>query len=251
MLTRAGIQRLRSLCEPRGRREAGLLRVEGAKLVEDLVVGSQSVVEIYATAEWRGLESFAEHFARSGIRLEIISATDMARISELPTPSPVLAVLKRPALETPPGVILSGVTLALDGIQDPGNIGTLIRLADWFGLDRVLLSDACADPHGAKALHASMGSFSRVPLHRGPLADWLAQARVPVLGCDLEGDPLPKVSIAPPWIVVVGSEGRGMSPGVKASLTRRLTIPRLGGAESLNAAVAGGIVLASLRLPRG
>jgi TrmH family RNA methyltransferase len=179
----------------------------------------------------------------------------MARISQLPTPGPVLAVGRIVRAQLAPGELHAGLTLALDGIQDPGNVGTLLRLADWFGLDRVLLSPDFADLFSRKVLDASMGSFARVRAVAGELAPVLAEAAgggVPVLLCDLAGEPVHTLGgLTGPAVVVVGSEGRGPSEPVRRVATRRITIPRLGGAESLNAAVAAGIVCAFLRRPAG
>lgn len=171
----------------------------------------------------------------------------MARISHFPTPSSVLAVgtINRPALA--PGVLNRGLTLALDGIQDPGNVGTLLRIADWYGLDRVLISPDCADLFSPKVIHASMGSFARLATHTAKLAEVLVDLKVPVLGCDLAGDDVHHLKPMRDAVLVIGSEGRGLSATVAACLTGRITIPKFGGAESLNAAVAAAIVCDNLR----
>jgi len=135
-----------------------------------------------------------------------------------------------------------GLTLALDAIQDPGNVGTLLRIADWFAFDRVVLSPDCADLFSQKVINASMGSFARIAAHTAPLADALADCAAPVLGCDLQGDDVHALPALRDAVVVIGSEGRGLSPAVAARVTRRVTIPKFGGAESLNAAVAAAIV---------
>jgi TrmH family RNA methyltransferase len=171
----------------------------------------------------------------------------MARASHYPTPSQVLAVGRIARIPLPPGALAHGLTLALDGIQDPGNVGTLLRLADWFGLARVLLSPDCADLFSQKVINASMGSFARVTVHAAPLAEALAGATVPVLGCDLQGE---NVHALPPLrdaVIVIGSEGRGISAALRPVVTYYITIPRWGGAESLNAAVAAAIVCDNLR----
>jgi TrmH family RNA methyltransferase len=171
----------------------------------------------------------------------------MARASHFPTPSAVLAVGKitRPSLA--PAALARGLTLALDGIQDPGNVGTLLRVADWFALDRVLLSPDCADLFSQKVINASMGSFARVTVHTAPLAKALAGVKVPVLGCELQGADVHALKPCRDAVIVIGSEGRGLSPAVQALVTQRVTIPRYGGAESLNAGVAAAIVCDNLR----
>ncbi len=239
-LPKAAITRLRALRDKKHREELGLYVVEGPKVIGELIAGGVTFAELYATPAW----------ADSGATptpVEIVTDAEMARLSHYPTPSIVLGVgpLTRATLTA--DELSAGFTLALDGIQDPGNVGTLLRIADWFGFARVLLSPDCADLFSQKVINASMGSFARIRVVTTELAPVLGAARVPVYGCDLNGTPVAEVSAPAPAIVVIGSEGRGLSPAVNATLTERITIPRYGGAESLNAAVAAGIVCAHLR----
>jgi TrmH family RNA methyltransferase len=175
----------------------------------------------------------------------------MARVSHFPTPSSVLAVGHITRTPLAPGALAHGLTLALDGLQDPGNVGTLLRLADWFGCARVLLSPDSADLFSQKVINASMGSFARVAVHTGPLATALAGCPVPVLGCALQGTDVHTLPPLRDAVIVIGSEGRGLSPAVQAQLTEQVTIPRYGAAESLNAAVAAAIVCDQLRRGAG
>ena len=237
MLTKAEIQRLRALREKKNREEAGLFVVEGEKVVGELLAAEFALVEIYATDAWLGGDA----------EVRRISAEEMGRISHFPTPSPVLAVGRIARASLVIGELNRGFTLALDGVQDAGNVGTLLRVADWFAFDRVLCSPDCADIFGQKVINASMGSFSRVRVVTAPLANVLSDVTVPVLGCDLDGQDvhaLPRMEAA---VVVIGSEGRGLSVEVKSRVTARVTIPRYGGAESLNAGVAAAIVCDNLR----
>ncbi len=237
MLTKAEIQRLRSLRDRKHRDAEGVFAVEGEKVVGELLAQSFPFVELYATPAWMGDHPCAHR----------ISDAEMSRISHFPTPSPVFLVarIERPALAR--GELNRGFTLALDGVQDAGNVGTLLRIADWFAFDRVLCSPDCADVFGQKVIHASMGSFSRMKVFSTPLAPALDDVQIPVLGCDLAGrdvHTLPRLEAA---IVVIGSEGRGLSPAVQATITESVTIPRYGGAESLNAGVAAAIVCDNIR----
>ena len=145
---------------------------------------------------------------------------------------------------------MAASTLALDGVQDPGNVGTLLRVADWFGLARVVLSPDSADLFSQKVIDASMGSFARVAVHTADLAGALGEVKAPILGCDLAGDDIHAVPSLADAVIVIGSEGRGLSEAVRRRVTRTLTIPRYGGAESLNAAVAAAIVCDNLRRSR-
>lgn len=268
MPTKADLQRLRSLREKKTREALGLFVVEGEKVVAELLAANFPFSEIYATSAWPGSservdgvppprmtsaqpESGGVRAPRphSEINITLLTPAEMARASHFPTPSSVLAV--GPLTRTPlaSGALDRGLTLALDGVQDAGNVGTLLRLADWFALDRVLLSPDCADLFSQKVVNASMGSFARVRTHTADLAAALATvpATTPILGCDLAGD---NVHTLPPLrdaVIVIGSEGRGLSPAVAALVTRRVTIPRYGTAESLNAATAAAIVCDNLR----
>ncbi len=237
-LTKAEITRLRSLQDKKAREAAGLYVVENPKVVAELLAAGHAFAEFYAT------DGAASHGSVT------VTPAELARISHFPTPSDVFAVGRISRATLAPGELAHGLTLALDGIQDPGNVGTLLRIADWFGFARVLLSPDSADLFSQKVINASMGSFARVRVITTALAAALADAGaagVPVLGCDLAGEPVYALAPLADAVVVIGSEGRGLSAGVTAALTRRVTIPRHGGAESLNAAVAAGIVCAALR----
>jgi len=240
-LSKAEIARLRSLQDKKHRETLGRFVVEGEKVIGELLAAGVALTEIYATDEWPG--------ARGANVVDVtrVTAVEMARISHFPTPANVLAVGRFTRVPLDPAALDRGLTLALDGIQDPGNVGTLLRIADWFALDRVVLSPDCADLFSQKVINASMGSFARVRVHTAPLAEALAACHVPVLGCDLNGADVHALPPVRDAVIVIGSEGRGLSSAVAACVTQRVTIPKFGGAESLNAAVAAGIVCDNLR----
>ena len=258
-MTKAELQRLRSLREKKHREALGLFVVEGEKVVGELLAAGFPFAEIYATEQWPGSGAgFSPPSKIPGVkgraeaRPTLITAADMARASHFPTPSNVLAVGEISRVPLAPGALARGLTLALDGVQDAGNVGTLLRIADWFAFDRVVLSRDCADLFHQKVINASMGSFARVRAHTADLPAALAELAAsspgtPVLGCDLEGDDVHALPALRDAVVVIGSEGRGLSPAVAQRVTRRVTIPRFGGAESLNAAIAAAIVCDNLR----
>lgn len=241
MLTKAELQRLRALREKKHREELGLFVVEGEKVVAELIAAKFPFAEIYGTPAWAGAKTHA------------MAEEEMVRASHFPTPSSVLAVGKIVRTPLAPGALDQGLTLALDGVQDAGNVGALIRIADWFAFDRVVLSPDCADLFHQKTINASMGSFARVTAHTADLAAALEKVSAPILGCELAGDDVHSLPPLRDAVVVIGSEGRGLSPAVAARVMRRVTIPKFGGAESLNAAVAAAIVCDNLRRaqPRG
>ena len=244
MITKAELQRLRSLRDKKQREALGVFVVEGEKVVAELLAANFALAEVYATEAWRRPATL-----REDTRIVRVTDAEMARASHFPTPSTVLAVGTMTRRPIEPAALASGLTLALDGVQDAGNVGTLLRIADWFGFARVVLSPDCADVFHQKVINASMGSFARVPTHRAELGTLLAEAPadLPILGCDLSGTSVYAITPKTAAVVVIGSEGRGLSSDVAARVTERVTIPRFGGAESLNAAVAAGIVCAQLR----
>jgi TrmH family RNA methyltransferase len=237
MATHSELQLLRSLSDKKHREELGLFAVEGEKIVTELLAAGHPFEKIYATPAW------------AGERTHEISEAQMARASHFPAPSPVFAVgrIRRAALS--PGELDRGLTLALDGVQDPGNVGTILRIADWFGLDRVLLSPGCADLHSQKVIQASMGSFARVHAVVVELGEALGGLRVPVIGCELAGRDVHSHPALVDAVIAIGSEGRGLSDAVRRRTAYSVTIPRRGTAESLNAAVATGIVCDNLCRP--
>ena len=265
-LTKAEFSRLRDLREKKHREAAGLFVIEGEKVIRELLTANFPLLEIYATAEWVPMlgsdpngggvppprEAASANSPKSGLPsthppIHLITAEEMARASHYPTPSSVLAIGRITRATLTASALNHGLTLALDSIQDPGNVGTLLRIADWFAFDRVLLSPDCADLFSQKVINASMGSFVRVKTFTAPLAETLAAVSVHVLGCDLEGEDVHALKPLRDAIVVLGNEGRGLSPAVHALVTQRVTIPKYGGAESLNAAIAAAIVCDNLR----
>ncbi|MEO6875629.1 MAG: RNA methyltransferase [Opitutaceae bacterium] len=243
-LAKAELQRLRSLREKKYREALGLFVVEGDKVVGELLAAKFAFEAVYVTTSGRAALSPA--LADSAHLVEITD-DEMDRASHFPTPSNVLAVgnISRPPLAV--GALDRGLTLALDGVQDAGNVGTLLRIADWFAIDRVVLSPDCADLFHQKVINASMGSFARVATHTADLVEVLAGVKVPVLGCDLKGDDVHGLPALKDAVIVIGSEGSGLSAAVRPFVTHYITIPRYGGAESLNAGVAAAIVCDNLR----
>ena len=240
VLTKAELTRLRYLREKKNREATGLYVVEGEKVVGELLAAGLAFQEIYATADWTGAKTHE------------ITMGEMARASHFPTPSSVLAVGHIQRHPLPDTGLALGLTLVLDGVQDPGNVGTLLRIADWYALDRVVLSPDCADLFSQKVINASKGSFARVTVHALDLPAILATVppEVPVLGCDLVGEDVHTLAPMNDAVIVIGSEGRGISPGVKQRISQFITIPRYGAAESLNAGVAAAIVCDNLRRVR-
>lgn len=251
-LTKAQLQRLRSLREKKHREALGLFVVEGEKVVAELLAAGFPFEEIYVVGRSAGVPpaSLGKAGVTPALQFEI-TPDEMARVSHFPTPSTVLAVGKITRAPLPAGALNKGLTLALDGVQDAGNVGTLLRIADWYGLDRVVLSPDSADLFHQKVINASMGSFARVRAHTADLPAVLAGLKVPVLGCDLQGEDVHAMPARRDAVIVVGREGSGLTPAVRPFITQYVTIPKYGAAESLNAAIAAAIVCDNLRRANG
>lgn len=242
-MTKAEIQLVRSLADKRGRAEHGLFLAEGEKLIGELHASHLRVRKIYA------LEGI---FA--GEEVEVVTPRDMERLSQLKTPSNSLALVEIPHYRLKTADLRGQLTLALDEVQNPGNVGTIIRLADWFGIRDILCSEGTADCFNPKVVQATMGAILRVRVHYTPLAPLLAEAAaggIPVYGTFLEGENIYAGELSPTGIVVMGNEGRGVTEAVARSVTRKLFIPPWPadrrGSESLNVAMATGIVCAEFR----
>ncbi len=242
-MTKADIQLIRALADKRGRAEHGLFVAEGAKLIGEL-----------RTSHLRVRRIFAREGLFEGPEVEVVTAREMERLSLLKTPSNSLALVEIPADEWHPEMLRGRLTLALDEVQNPGNLGTIIRLADWFGITEILCSGTTADCFNPKVVQATMGAILRVRVHYVDLAQRLAEAAragIPVYGTFLEGENIYTSELTEAGIVVLGNEGRGVTPAVTQSVTRKLFIPPYPagrqGSESLNVAMATGIVCAEFR----
>ncbi|MCU0387218.1 MAG: RNA methyltransferase [Chitinophagaceae bacterium] len=245
MLTKGEIKYIQSLQDKKHRDAAQRFVVEGAKWLEELIQWQPDWIEkILATKKWK-----EEHKrAADSFVVESIEDYEMEKISFLSQPSPVLAIARKPVHENPV-FDHNRWNLVLDGIQDPGNLGTIIRIADWFGLPAIFCSSDTADAYNPKVVQATMGSLCRVKIIYGNLEKILSETDIPVFISAMQGNNIFDTN-AQSGILVIGSEGKGVRPEVAAKASRKITIPRIGRAESLNAAVATGIMLARLTSPR-
>ena len=242
MLTKNTIKQVASLRQQKFRKELGLFVVEGRKMVEELLHSRFETVGLYAT------EAFLSDNP-SFTDAEIASEVQMQQMSGQDTPPGILAVVRIP--EQGDIKTSSRFVLALDGIANPGNMGTLIRTAEWFGINDVVCSMDCVELWNPKTVQATMGSLFRVKVWKTDLAAYLQKAKgegKAVYGALLEGENLFHLKAKPEGIVVIGSESHGIRPEVLPCITHPVTIPRGGGSatESLNAAVAGAIIMAEM-----
>ena len=242
-MTKAEIQLVRALADKRGRAEHGLFVAEGEKLIGELRTSHLRVRKLFA------LEGVFE-----GPGVETVAPRDMERLSLLKTAGNSLALVEIPRYELNTEALKGRLTLALDDVQNPGNLGTIIRLADWFGITDILCSPGTADCFNPKVVQATMGAVIRVRVHYTELAPQLAAAAaqgIPVYGTFLEGENIYGAELSPEGIVVMGNEGRGVTEPVAHTVTRKLFIPPWPadrrGSESLNVAMATGIICSEFR----
>ncbi len=243
MISKAEIKFLRSLHLQKYRRRHNRFLVEGSTGVLDFVRGPLSVERIFATEKW--LAAHGDDLP-AGKDAEVLTLQQMERISALKNPSDVLALVRIPQYALPDLKSLQGFVLALDNIRDPGNLGTMIRTADWFGIGHVVCSEETVEAYNPKVVQATMGSLARVRVHYTDLKTWLSQKpeRMPVFGAVLDGKDIREVQKPEKGILLIGSEAHGISPALYPLIQERIAIPGAPqrGAESLNAAVAAAIV---------
>jgi TrmH family RNA methyltransferase len=239
MLSKKEVKYIQSLCHKRQRDEDKVFIAEGPKLAEEILKSDFKLLHVYALKEW------IEANPQLVILAIEITPSELERISQLKTPNQVLVVAQQKILENEPSAN-DQLTLVLDGIQDPGNLGTIIRIADWFGIKQMVLSSDCADIYNPKVVQSTMGSIGRVACWYKSLNHWLTNVRVPVYGALLSGESVFDVSAIKEGILVIGNESKGIRNDIINYISKPVTIPKTGGAESLNAAVATGIILSHL-----
>lgn len=252
MISKNKIKYIRSLELKKNRNKEGVFVAEGHKVVDDLLA-LQPALLIVATAEWlKGKQLGAE--------TEVIEVTDeeLKKVSFLQHPQQVLAVFRQDQATAIDSFGFSGIdttelSLALDGVQDPGNLGTIIRIADWFGITHIYCSQDTADVYNPKVVQATMGSIARVKVEYGNLLGLVESlsADVPVYGTLLDGENIYQQPLENRGLIVMGNEGKGISPALAQKVNRRLLIPNFPEgrptADSLNVAIATAITCAEFR----
>lgn len=243
MLGKSKVKYIQSLGQKKHRDESGLFIAEGPKIVAELLEAMPGQIEaIYALPAWLKMHGSTH----SNVEVIEVGEHELAKVSQLQTPNQVLAVVRKFERRQPLDP-KGSITLALDTIQDPGNMGTMIRLADWFGVLQIVCSMDSADIYNPKVVQSTMGSIARVPVYNVDLPFWLQQqTHMRIYATALDGQDVTSMKKIKEGIIVIGNESKGISDAVMSFANVRITIPRKGAAESLNAAVAAGIVLAQV-----
>ncbi len=251
MITAARIKQIKSLTQKKFRKELGLFVVEGEKAVNELLLHKNwEINHIFALESWLN-----ENVIPGNIPFDRVSGKELSRISSLTTPNSVLALVNIPEWDIRNVNPSIDITLMLDNIQDPGNMGTIIRTADWFGIDNIICSENTVEVFNPKVIQATMGSFMRVKVFYTSLKKYLETLPepLPVMGAMLDGENLYKTELPDKGILITGNESQGISAEILKLINRKIHIPlfhkrgKTQQPESLNAGVATGIILSQLR----
>lgn len=246
MITKSEVKYIQSLGQKKFRDELKQFIAEGPKIVAELINAPGCKVNaIYGTAEWWKQQPALRSVLPAGAAIEV-KAEELERISFLTTPNQVLGIFQQPDW---PAVasFRNSVSLILDNLQDPGNMGTIIRIADWFGVQHIIASKESTDVYNAKVVQATMGSIARVSVQYEELPGFLKKnTAIPVYAATLEGQGLASVGKIKEGFILIGNESKGINDELLKMAQHKITIPRVGAAESLNAAVATGIILSHL-----
>jgi TrmH family RNA methyltransferase len=239
MLSKNQIKLISSLHQKKHRFANQLFIAEGVKVIQELVKSNFELDHLYTTKD-----DFSEVTTH---KKSLISENELNKISALTTPNSCLAVFKIP-LESK--IIESGLVLALDSIRDPGNMGTILRICDWFGIQQLICSKETVDIYNPKVVQATMGSIARVNVNYIDLNDFITKTSLPVFGTFMDGENIYQTALPEEGIIVMGNEANGISESIEKLVTKRLTIPRFGDiqmTESLNVATATSIILSEFR----
>jgi len=243
MISKSQVKYIQSLGQKKHRDIEHVFVAEGPKIVRELLLNkSVELKSLYAVEEWKR----SNEELISQLNLVEINESELERISQLKTPHQVLGVFKQFEIVAPQ--TKDKISLVLDTIQDPGNIGTIIRLADWFGVTNIVCSHDCADIYNAKVVQASMGSIARVNAFYTDLGSWLKTQHeaIRIYAALLEGKDITRMAALNEGLIIIGNESKGIRHELLQYVDEKITIPKKGQAESLNAAVAAGIILSHL-----
>ncbi len=239
MVSKNQIKRITSLQQKKFRLESGLFFAEGLKVISELLDSNLTLDHLYVTDH--------DFITIDSNDKTIISESDLKKMSCLSTPQSALALFKIPPIEK---IEDRGLVVVLDDIRDPGNLGTIVRLCDWFGVRQIVCSNETADLYNPKVVQATMGSLARVQVNYVNLPEYLRQTKLPIFGAFMNGDNIYEQPFPQEGIVIFGNEANGISTVVEQLVQNRISIPRFGDlqqAESLNVATAAAIVLSEFR----
>jgi TrmH family RNA methyltransferase len=250
MISKRKLKELRALQLKKFRQERGIFVAEGEKIIDELLNSELEIVSIIATPHWINLHARCE--SRCGELIEL-SGEELKKLSSLQTPNQVISVARIPGWRTNMESLAEKLVLVIDEVQDPGNLGTIIRVADWFGIDHIICSNTTVDAYNPKVVQSSMGSLFRVTVDYISLPEWIhnycKSFANPVYGTFTKGANIYEHELSPTGLIIMGNESKGISPSLYGYISERITIPHLrdSQAESLNVSVATAIVCSEFR----
>lgn len=236
MLSRSESKYIQTLSHKKQRDIEGLFIVEGPKIIAELLKSNYVVKKIYATVNWITENTLLHDVVE-------VSEDELQKISNLQTAHQVLAIVEKPTMKRNAE---SNIIIALDGIQDPGNFGTIIRIADWFGVKQIVCSEDCVELYNPKVIQSTMGSFIRTEVDYVDLKTWFSSNKLPVYGALLNGKNIKEITTIDKGVIVFGNESKGIRENILPFIQHAISIKRVGQAESLNASVATGIILSHI-----
>lgn len=242
MISKNQLKLILSLEQKKQRKKLGLFLVQGEKNVSELFNSTFEIVNLFATSEY--INHHADILSANKLVALTIESTqqELQKAGTLKTNNSVIAVVKCKQYSVPE-IGENELILVLDQVGDPGNLGTIIRVADWYGIEHIICSPDCADFYNPKVIAATMGSFARVQVSHTDLSEYLSAQTKPIYGAFLEGKNIHRSKLANSAFIVMGSESHGISTEVSQYISDKITIPNFGLAESLNVAMATGIIL--------
>lgn len=243
MLSKAQNKYIRSLSQHKFRNEYNAFTAEGEKIALEWLHSRWPVKSVVCTTEWAEAHA-AEIRRHNEAELITVKEHELSALSSLQTANHVLLVVAKPEAKSVP--VFNNWCIALDNIQDPGNMGTIIRIADWFGINDIICSPNCVDVYNPKVVQSAMGGHLRVNIYEADLLPALTATKLPKLAASLEGENIYTMKRPDAGMLIIGNESKGISADIMQLADTRVTIPRLGGAESLNAGVSAGILCALL-----
>lgn len=239
MLSKNEVKTIRNLKDKKERQQTGLFLIEGGKSILEAIGSDFDIETIIVTNEF-----FNEHkdqIIKSGKHCEIVEQSELETLGTLESNNAGLVVAKQKPNTEPE--IGDEIILALDEVKDPGNLGTIIRIADWYGIKKIIASNNSTDFYNSKTISATMGSFTRVQIYYTELKDYLAKINRPILGAFMNGQNVHNFSFPKTGVLLMGNESNGIHKELEDIVTDKITIPRHGGAESLNVSVATAVIL--------
>ena len=243
MLSKSQLSFIKSLHQKKYRKESGIFIIEGIKSIIEFIGSSYQIHSSYYLPQYHSLLPNLP----TNIKLFEVNNAELDKISTLQTPQGILALVNIPeSTKINRSALKNTFTLVLDGVQDPGNMGTIIRTADWFGFKQIICSTNTVEIYNPKVVQATMGSLSRINIFYEDLPEFLKSNTIPVFGALLEGKSLYTTDWKKEGLIILGNEGQGITEEILPYITNKVTIPRVGGAESLNVAISAAILCADI-----